>query len=315
MQGVHDRHAAGALAAGDEDADGCGVFPMEAHMFVVAGVTGHVGSVVAEQLLAKGQKVKVIVRDAAKGAAWSAKGAEIAVGALDDQAFLTTALKGASGFFTLLPPNLAAPDFYAFQRATADSIVGAAKASGVGHVVLLSSIGADLAEGTGPIKGLYYLENALRAAGVKLTAIRAGMFQENVAQSLAPAKHMGIFPNFLASADYPLPMIATRDIAMLVAESLLAPAAKSEIVDLHGPAYSNRQVAEKLGAALGKTLQVVDIPEAGWVDAMMKGGMSKEHAEMYAEMYNGFGSGKVTPKGDRMVQGKIAIDEVIKSLV
>ena len=283
-------------------------------MFVVAGVTGHVGSVVAETLLAKGQKIKVIVRDAAKGAAWSSKGAEVAVGALDDQAFLTTALKGATGFFTLLPPNMAAPDFYAFQRTTSDSIVGAVKASGVGHVVLLSSIGADLAEGTGPIKGLHHLENALRAAGVKLTAIRAGSFQENVALSLAPAKHMGIYPNFMGSADYPLPMISTHDIGTLAAESLLTPAAKSEIVDLHGPAYSVRQLAEKLGAALGKTLQIVDIPEAGWVDAMMKGGMSKHHAEMYAEMYNGFASGKVSPKGDRMVEGKTTIDALIKSL-
>ena len=40
-------------------------------MFVIAGVTGHVGSVVAEKLLAKGQKVRVLVRDAGKGAAWS----------------------------------------------------------------------------------------------------------------------------------------------------------------------------------------------------------------------------------------------------
>src|SRR5690349_14568318 len=88
----------------------------EALMFVVAGVTGHVGSVVAEQLLAKGQKVKVLVRDAAKGAAWSKKGAEVAQGSLEDQAFLTNALRGATGFFTLLPPNLAVPDIYAYQR-------------------------------------------------------------------------------------------------------------------------------------------------------------------------------------------------------
>src|SRR5690242_13128312 len=123
-------------------------------MFVVAGVTGHVGSVVAEQLLARGQKVKVIVRDAAKGAAWSRKGAEVAVGSLEDAASITAALRGASGFFTLLPPNFQAADFYGAQRKTADSIAAAVKESGVPHVVLLSSIGADLSDGTGPIKGL-----------------------------------------------------------------------------------------------------------------------------------------------------------------
>jgi uncharacterized protein YbjT (DUF2867 family) len=284
-------------------------------MFVVAGVTGHVGSVVAEKILAGGHKVKVIVRDGAKGAAWSKKGAEVAVGGLEDQAFLTGALRGATGFFTLLPPNYQATDFFATQRKTADSIAGAVKASGVPHVVMLSSIGADLAAGNGPIKGLHYLENALRAAGVKLTAIRAGSFQENVANVLEPAKKMGIFPNFAPSADYPMPQIATRDIGALAAESLVSPPAKSEVVDLHGPAYSNRQVAEKLGAALGKKLNVVDIPSAGHVAALLQAGMSQSLAELFAEMYAGFATGQIVPKGDRMAQGKTTLDEVIKALV
>jgi len=284
-------------------------------MFVIAGVTGNVGSVVASLLLAKGQKIKVIVRDPKKGEAWSKKGAEVAVGELGDAAFLTGALRGASGFFTLLPPNFAAADLYAYQRELVAVITDAVKRNAVPHVVVLSSIGADLAEGNGPIKGLHHLENALRAAGTKLSAIRAGYFQENVANSIAPAKGMGIFPNFAPSADYPMPMVATRDIGHLVAETLASPPAKSEIVDLTGPAYSIRQVAEKLGAALGKALQIVDIPPAGHVDAMVQGGLPKQVAEVFAEMYGGFASGAITPKGDRMVQGKTTIDEVIKGLV
>ncbi|MFO0760038.1 MAG: NmrA family NAD(P)-binding protein [Byssovorax sp.] len=284
-------------------------------MFVVAGVTGHVGSVVAEQLLAKGQKVKVIVRDAQKGAAWAQKGAEIAVGELGDAAFLTGALKNATGFFVLLPPNYAAADFYAVQLETTASIAAAVKASGVPHVVMLSSVGADLSAGNGPIKGLFHLENALRATGTQLTAIRAGMFQENVGMSVGPAKAMGMYFNFLPSADFPSPMIATRDIGALAAESLLSPSGKSEIVDLHGPAYSQRQIAEKLGAAIGKTLQIVDVPQAGWINAFMQGGMSEQLAGIFAEMYGGFLSGAITPKGDRMVQGKTTLDEVLKALV
>ena len=284
-------------------------------MFVIAGVTGHVGSVVAKELLAKGQKIKVLVRDAAKGATWSSQGAEVAVGALDDSASLTAALKGASGFFTLLPPNYQSTDFYAEQRKTADSIAAAVKASGVPHVVLLSSVGADLETGTGPIKGLHYLEKALHATGVKLTAIRAGYFQENAGNALAPARHMGIFPNMSPSADYPMPMIATHDIGVLAAKELLAKPAKSEVVDLHGPAYSIRQVAEKLGEALGKPLKVLDVPPEGQVTAMIQGGFSQHIAEIFAEMYAGFASGKVKPSGDRMVQGTTTIDGVIKSLV
>jgi hypothetical protein len=40
-------------------------------MYVIAGVTEHVGSVAAMELLAKKKPVKVIVRDAKKGETWS----------------------------------------------------------------------------------------------------------------------------------------------------------------------------------------------------------------------------------------------------
>src|SRR5947209_20176963 len=132
-------------------------------MFVIAGVSGNVGSVVAKDLLAAGEKVKVLVRDPQKGASWSKQGAEVAVASLDDPKALATALKGAAGFFTLLPPNYQLQSsFLAQQRKTADSIAQAVKESGVPHVVILSSVGADLPEGTGPIRGLHYLEGKLR---------------------------------------------------------------------------------------------------------------------------------------------------------
>jgi uncharacterized protein YbjT (DUF2867 family) len=283
-------------------------------MFVISGVTGHVGAVAAQELLDRKKAVKVLVRDAAKGASWAKKGAQIAVGSLDDVAFLSGALKGAEGFFALLPPNFAVPDLFASQKKTSDAIAAAVKASGVPHVALLSSVGADLAAGTGPIKGLHYLENALRATGTTLTAIRAGYFQENVANSLTPARQAGIFPNFMASADYPVPMIATKDIGRLAAESLLKKPANSENVDLHGPAYSVRQTAQLVGKALGKELKVVDIPAAGHVDALVKAGFPKNIAESFAEMYAGFATGRIKPCGDRLVQGKTELAEVVAAL-
>jgi uncharacterized protein YbjT (DUF2867 family) len=285
-------------------------------MFVVAGVTGHVGSVAAQELLSKGQKIKVIVRDPAKGSDWSKKGAEVAVGSLDDAGFLTTALKGASGFFTLLPPNYQLKSgFLAAQRKTADAIAAAVKNSGVPHVVLLSSVGADLAEGTGPIRGLHYLENALRATGAKVVAVRAGYFQENIAGSLTPARTAGIFPNMSPSADYPFPMIATHDIGLLVAHELLFPSAKSEVVDLQGPAYTIRQSAELLGKALGKSLQIADVPPEAHVATYRQAGMSQELAELFAEMVAGFNSGRIHPNGDRTKLGSTPLETVIQSLV
>lgn len=284
-------------------------------MFVVAGVTGHVGSMVAKELLAHDESVKVLVRDRAKGEVWAKRGAQVAVASLDDATGLAGALKGAAGFFTLLPPNYQVKGFYAHQRSQADAIAAAVKESGIPHVVMLSSVGADLAEGTGPIKGLHYLEKALTATGVKLTAVRAGYFQENVGNSLGAAKSAGIYPNMAPSADFPMPMIATKDIGQLAAHELMFPGPKSEVVDLHGPSYSIRQVAEALGKALGKTLAVVDIPPQGQVKAMVETGMSQELAEVFAEMNAGFASGRIRPVGDRMKHGRTALETVIRAMV
>jgi uncharacterized protein YbjT (DUF2867 family) len=283
--------------------------------FVVAGVTGHVGRVVAGDLLAGGEKVTVIVRDAEKGAPWSARGAQVAVGSLDDSSFVAATVKGADGLFALIPPSYGAADFFGALRQAADGIAAGVKAGGVPLVVLLSSVGADRADKNGPIKGLHYAEAKLRESGTKLVIIRAGSFQENIGGAIAAAKQAGIFPNFAPSADAPQPQVATQDIGHLAAQLLRSPPARSEVVDLVGPAYSARQLAEKLGKALGKTLPVVDIPPAGHAAALTQAGVPRQVAEAFAEMYAGFAAGLLTPKGDRTVQATTAIDEVLPKLL
>jgi uncharacterized protein YbjT (DUF2867 family) len=280
-------------------------------------VTGHVGSVVAAELLARGVKVRAIVRDANRGTAWVERGAEIVVGSLADSRFLTQTLTGAIAFFALLPPDsrVGDEDFYAAQRRTADAISAAVKESGVPFVVLLSSLGAELADGTGPIKVLHHLENRLRATGTKLVAIRASYFQENLSAVIPVARQQGVYPNFLPSADAAIPMIATKDIGRLAAELLMAPPAASEVVDLLGPVYSARQLSEKLGVALGKPLQIVDIPAERHVEAMTQAGLPPSIAEAYAEMYAAIGAGLLRPNGDRQITGQTTIDDVLPALL
>ncbi len=182
-------------------------------------------------------------------------------------------------------------------------------------VVLLSSVGADRADKNGPIKGLHYAEGKLREAGTKLVALRAGPFQENVAGAVAAAKQAGIFPSFAPSADAPAPQVATRDIGRTAAKLLKSPPARSEVVDLVGPAYSSRQLAEKIGKLLGKTLNVVDIPPAGHAAALKQAGLPGDVAEAFAEMYAGFSAGLIVPRGDRTIQATTPIDEVLPALV
>ena len=279
--------------------------------YVVAAVTGRVGSTVASELLKQGERVTVIVRDEARGLDWARRGAEVARGSLVDRSFVSDVVRDTDGFFTLLPENVEPDDFHGSRRRMADAIAGAVHDSGVSHVVMLSAIAAVLPDGNGPAKDLHYCENRLRACGATLTALRACYFQDNVASALTPARQVGIYPNFLRSADFGFPMIATRDVGRLAASALTSPPPKSEVVDLFGPTYSVRQVAEHLGAALGKTLEIVNIPPEGHVTALMQAGVPQQIAEEVTEMFAAFSAGLLVPQGDRSLSGSTTIDLVI----
>ncbi len=163
-------------------------------MFVIAGVTGRTGKVVAETLLGQSLPVRVIVRDAKQGEAWKARGAEVAIADLKDARALTQALRGASGAYLLGPSPMDTTDIEKNGRDLAASFKAAITESGVKHVVLLSSIGAHLSSGTGPIMSLRVIEHALTGLKAHVTFLRAGYFMENFLGSLQPMQAQGVLP-------------------------------------------------------------------------------------------------------------------------
>ena len=105
-------------------------------MYVVAGVTGQTGAAVAEELLARGKPVRVIVRDEARAGRWKERGAEVAVANLSDGAAVTRALAGTEGAYFLIPPQYGAEDLLEAQKPVVDAIARAVRESRVPHVVL-----------------------------------------------------------------------------------------------------------------------------------------------------------------------------------
>ena len=180
---------------------------------------------------------------------------------------------------------------------------------------MLSSGGADLSEGTGPILGLHHMEQALAQTGTVLIALRPGHFQEKFGDVLGAVMHEGIFPVFASSADTPLPMVATRDIAGIAVQELLADAQSSEAVDIVGPEYTERQVAESLGNALGKPLEVVTIPEPGWMDALLKAGFTPHIAESLTDLYRADEQKRLGPRGDRSIRVTTDIDTTVQHVL
>lgn len=284
-------------------------------MYVIAGATGRVGSATAKNLLAAGAEVRVLVRRQADATLWETQGAEARIVALNDRAALGAALEGNSGFFVLLPFDLTADNLDVHADNLIASIAGAVTDQRVPHVVLLSSGGADLTEGTGPITGLHRLEQALLASGTTLTALRSGHFQEKIGDVIGVARDSGVYPVFANSAEVAHPMVATRDIGAVAAQTLLSPPKTSETIDIIGPAYTERDVAAALGNVLGRELQVATIPDDAWAGVLVDTGLSPHIAESLAELYRADERGLLAPRGDRSIRVTTGLETTIGQLL
>lgn len=282
-------------------------------MYTITGVTGHVGAVVAKELLDRGRSVRVVLRDPVKRAHWERQEAQSVLMDFTDTQNLAEAFRGSDGVFAMLPvlPSLDE----AGHRRLVDSIAEAIEASGVGHVVLLSSIGADLPDGTGPIRWLHDLEQQLAGTDAVVTAIRPCHYQEKVETVLDAVLHDGIYPVFADSADAPEPMIATRDVGKAATEALLAHPSRGESIDLIGPAYTERDVADRLSAILQKPIKLVTIPRDGWANAMVGAGVPEAFARELAALYAAGEDGLLQPRGDRQQRHSTPIEETLHRVI
>jgi uncharacterized protein YbjT (DUF2867 family) len=285
-------------------------------MFAIAGVSGHTGAVVADTLLSKGQKVRVIVRNAEKGVAWQKKGAEVAVADLGDVAALTKALTGVTGAFLLSPPNFAAADFLADRTTLIGSMAKAVTASGLKNLVFLSSVAAQHPAGTGPIVTAHRAEQAFGKLAPSVTFVRAAYFLENYGSVIPVAKAQGVLPNF-GPVDVKFPQVCTKDLGAAIVRALLEPADGTRVVELAGKEdWSVQDVAAALSTLLGKPVQAVAAPVEAAKAGLMQNGVPESMATLYAEMYAGMGKGLILfEKPGSLARGTTALIDALRPLV
>lgn len=104
------------------------------------------------------------------------------------------------------------------------------------------------------------------------------------------------------------------DIGATVAASLLAPPESNEVIDVLGPAYSERELAAVVGKAVGRTLTITPCPRPAWKQALAAAGLSAEAAELVAELYDAAHHGLLRPAGDRQVVGDTPIETTLERL-
>jgi uncharacterized protein YbjT (DUF2867 family) len=212
----------------------------------------------------------------------------------------------------LLPPANDAPDVRALQDRQAEAEVTAVTESGIRHVVLLSSWGAEKPSGTGPIVGLHVLEEALRKTRVIATFLRAGSFTENLLHVLPAAQHQGVFPNFFAP-EYKLANVAARDIAAAAVRILLSPPAATEVVYVLGThEYSPLDQAAYLSKKLGKEIKLLNLPVSAASGAIQQGGVGPSMAGLLQEMYEGAMNGLLSIQpGHRVENGTTTLEQAL----
>jgi uncharacterized protein YbjT (DUF2867 family) len=190
-------------------------------MITILGATGNVGGKIACNIIMKGEPVRLVSRSAARMGTLTEKQGETLAGDALDTDFLVKAFTGADAVFSLVPPNPKAEKFMPYADSIGGSIARALELAKVKYVVNLSSVGADLPEGTGPIAGLHHQEARLnRIKGLHVLHLRPATFMENLLMNMDLIKTRGVTGNSIRG-DLRFPMIATKDIAAYAAERLV----------------------------------------------------------------------------------------------
>jgi uncharacterized protein YbjT (DUF2867 family) len=265
-------------------------------MYVILGATGHTGSIVANSLLDKQKKVRVVGRDSQKLAAFAKRGAEAFTANVTDEKALSRAFTGAEAVYAMMPPDLTNENYRGYQSQASNAIAKALENAGVRNAVTLSSVGADKPDKTGPIVGLHDLETKLnRIKGLNVLHLRPGYFMENTLAQAGIIKNLGTMASPI-DPELRLAMIATKDIGTAAAEALLKLDFKGQQTrELQGQRELNyKEVATIIGGVIGKPgLAYVRPPDDQILQGMTSMGMSRNFAELILEMANALNRGHV----------------------
>lgn len=262
--------------------------------YVITGGAGHISKPLAIALLNAGHQVTVIGRNPANLQELVAQGAEAAIGSVEDEGFLTTTFTGADAVYTMIPPNYGAADLKAAIETVGHTYAAAIKASGVKYIVNLSSIGAHLPAGTGPITGLYRTEKAFsELAGTNILHLRPAFFYYNLYATLGLAKQAGIIGNNFSVPAGRFPIAHTNDIAAVAIHALQQLSFTGHTVQyVASDEVGTDQIAAAIGKAIGK-------PELAWVKfpddqakaAMLQAGLGISGADNLVEMGQAINAG------------------------
>jgi uncharacterized protein YbjT (DUF2867 family) len=248
------------------------------------GATGSQGQPVAEQLLAKGHEVNVVVRHPERAKGLERKGAKVFQGDLGNSESLKAAHGGVDAVFLMLPFSGGGNPVDSTHNA-----INAAKDAGVKFIVFNVS-GQTPEQPTGMPMMDYRIavEAALQQSGIPNVILRPTAYMENM---LGPWTLPGIKNNdevaYPVSSHRPLSWIAAEDVAKLAVAALEQPELAGSIFKIGGPeALTGERIAESFTNALGRkiTYRAISPREFGNIMGQMMGPKAGESTTKAYEM-------------------------------
>ncbi|HET6559759.1 MAG TPA: NAD(P)H-binding protein [Prolixibacteraceae bacterium] len=263
--------------------------------YVVTGSLGNISKPLAEKLIAAGHTVTVISSKASKVEQIQALGAQAAIGSVEDAGFLAKTFIGADAVYTMVPPHFGAKDWKQYIAGIGRNYASAVRSSGVKNVVNLSSIGAHMPEGCGPVSGLFFVEKALNELeDVNVLHLRPGIFYTNFLANIPMIQQMGILGGNYGQ-DARLVLVHPNDIAEVAAWELQDLEFRYKTIRyIASDERTTRELASVLGRAIGKgDLQWVNFTDEQSFAGMQQAGLPDEIARNYTEMGAALRSGEM----------------------
>jgi uncharacterized protein YbjT (DUF2867 family) len=223
--------------------------------FLIIGATGQQGGSVINALDGRGHDIVAFVRDdqSDKAQALAARGVDLVVGDLDDQASIETAFAGVDGAFAVTTFFTTSVDVEAEQGLR---IADAAKTANLPYLVFSSVGSADESTGLPHFESKYRVEQRIRELRIPAAVVAPVWFMENV---VGPWKVGDLAKGSLREAmpaDQTLQLVSSVDIGKAAAAVLEQPQKfTGERVELIGDELTGPQMAEVLTAATGRPIE------------------------------------------------------------
>ncbi len=284
--------------------------------------TGKNGRAVTERLVdaAKERKLEIVLlaRDPERVREFTARGARVEKGNLDDAAFVSRATEGVDALFWITPQNFGSEEevragYNRYGQVAAEAV----RRNGIRHVVHLSGFVTEKDGEAGQIvDGLGDNERLLDDAAANITHVRAAFFFENYLGQLEPIKNQGSV-YMPVKSETRLAMVATGDIADVAARELLSlDWSGRRVVSAMGPKdLTFVEAAAALSEGIGRQVShVTGTPEQAR-ESMLGSGMSPGLTDGFLAIFAAADAGRLRWERDASSTTPTTLEEFARTVV